>query len=56
VATYLRTENKLMHFRVEAFDECGSIGVGEHSRAIIETARLLSGAERRRAKPAAPAN
>jgi predicted thioesterase len=48
VATYLRTENKLMHFRVEAFDESGPIGMGEHSRAIIDAARLLSGAERRR--------
>jgi predicted thioesterase len=48
VATYLRTEAKLMHFRVEAFDEAGAIGVGEHTRAIIDTARLLSGAERRR--------
>ena len=51
VATYLRTENKLMHFRVEAFDESGSIGTGEHARAIVDAARLLSGAERRR-KPA----
>jgi fluoroacetyl-CoA thioesterase len=56
VATYLRTESKLMHFRVEAFDDAGSIGYGEHSRAIIDTARLLSGAERRRAKPVASTN
>jgi predicted thioesterase len=48
VASYLRTEGKLMHFRVEAFDEAGSIGVGEHARAIIDTARLLTGAEKRR--------
>jgi fluoroacetyl-CoA thioesterase len=48
VATYLRTEAKLMHFRIEAFDEAGSIGVGEHARAVIDTQRLLSGAERRR--------
>jgi predicted thioesterase len=48
VATYLRTEAKLLHFRVEAFDDSGSIGVGEHSRAIIDSARLVSGAERRR--------
>lgn len=47
IATYLRTENKLMHFRVEAFDESGPIGAGEHSRAIIDTARLLTGARRR---------
>lgn len=53
VATYLRTEAKLMHFRVEAFDESGSIGTGEHSRAIIDSARLVKGAEKRR-KPATP--
>jgi fluoroacetyl-CoA thioesterase len=47
-ATYLRTEAKLMHFRVEAFDEGGTIGSGEHARAIVDTGRLLSGAERRR--------
>jgi fluoroacetyl-CoA thioesterase len=55
VATYLRTENKLMHFKVEAFDEAGQIGAGEHSRAIIVAARLLSGAERRR-KPLTHSN
>jgi fluoroacetyl-CoA thioesterase len=48
MATYLRTEAKLMHFQVEAFDEAGSIGSGEHARAIVDTGRLLSGAERRR--------
>jgi fluoroacetyl-CoA thioesterase len=48
VATYLRTEAKLMHFRVEAFDESGPIGAGEHSRAVIDAARLLNGAGRRR--------
>jgi fluoroacetyl-CoA thioesterase len=48
VATYLRTEAKLLHFRVEAFDEAGPIGTGEHSRAIIDTARLVTGAEKRR--------
>ena len=50
VATYLRTEQKLLHFRVEAFDEAGSIGSGEHTRAIIETARLITGAQKRRKK------
>ena len=48
VATYLRTEAKLMHFHVEAFDDAGSIGVGEHARAIVDTDRLLAGAARRR--------
>ena len=52
VASYLRTENKLMHFKVEAFDESGLIGAGEHARAIIDAARLLSGAQRRRAAKA----
>jgi fluoroacetyl-CoA thioesterase len=48
VAIYLRTESKLLHFRVEAFDESGPIGSGEHTRAVIDPARLLTGAERRR--------
>jgi fluoroacetyl-CoA thioesterase len=48
IATYLRTEGRLMIFDVAVFDEAGCIGNGEHGRAIVETARLLSGAERRR--------
>jgi predicted thioesterase len=48
VATYLRTEAKLMHFNVQAFDEAGLIGEGEHMRAVVDTTRLLSGAEKRR--------
>lgn len=47
-AIYLRTEGKLLHFLVEAFDESGAIGAGEHTRAIVNTERLLSGASRRR--------
>ena len=56
VATYLRTENKLMHFRVEAFDESGAIGSGEHARAIIDAARLLSGAAKRRRPATEPSS
>jgi fluoroacetyl-CoA thioesterase len=48
VATYQRTEAKLMHFTVRAFDEAGLIGEGEHTRAVIDAARLLSGAAKRR--------
>jgi fluoroacetyl-CoA thioesterase len=48
VATFLRTEARLMHFTVRAYDEAGLIGEGEHARAIVDTARLLSGAEKRR--------
>ena len=49
VATYLGAEGKLFRFKVEAFDEAGAIGEGEHLRAIIATERLLSGAARRKA-------
>ena len=49
VAIYLGTEGKLYRFKVEAFDEAGAIGEGEHLRAIIATERLLSGAARRKA-------
>jgi len=48
VAAWLRTEARVVYFRVEAFDEAGSIGAGEHARAIVDPARLLSGAQRRR--------
>ena len=41
VATYERNDGKLFIFKVEAFDDAGQIGAGEHSRAIIDTERLL---------------
>jgi len=47
VATYLGPDGKLFRFRVEAFDEAGSIGDGEHVRAIVAIERLLAGAARR---------
>ena len=47
IATYERNDGKLFIFKVEAFDDAGAIGTGEHSRAIIETERLLEGAARR---------
>ena len=50
VARWLRTEGRLVRFTVQAFDEAGLIGEGEHTRAIVDTARLLSGAEKRRGK------
>jgi predicted thioesterase len=49
VATYLGQDGKLFRFKVEAFDEAGPIGAGEHTRAIVTTSRLLAGAEKRRA-------
>jgi predicted thioesterase len=48
VATYLRTEGKLHRFKVEAFDDAGPIGEGEHVRAIVSTERLLAAAAKRK--------
>ena len=48
VATYLRPEGKLYRFSVEAFDDAGPIGGGEHTRAIVATERLLAGAAKRK--------
>ncbi len=48
VAKYLGSEGKLHRFTVEAFDEAGPIGAGEHTRAVINQDRLLAGAERRK--------
>jgi predicted thioesterase len=48
VATYLGSDGKLFRFKVEAFDDAGPIGAGEHTRAIVSTSRLLAGAEKRR--------
>jgi len=47
VATYLGSEGKVFRFKVEAFDDAGPIGDGEHTRAIVTTSRLLAGAAKR---------
>jgi len=46
-ATFLGMENKLFKFKVEAFDPGGKIGEGEHTRAVIDTERLMRGARAR---------
>jgi len=46
-ATFLGMEDKLYKFKVEAFDPGGKIGDGEHTRAIINTERLMRGAQAR---------
>jgi predicted thioesterase len=46
-ATYIGMEGTLYKFRVEAFDPGGKIGEGEHTRAIIDTGRLIQGARSR---------
>ena len=47
VATYLGPDGKLFRFKVEAFDDAGPIGDGEHTRAIVTTSRLMAGAAKR---------
>ena len=47
VATFLGMEGKLYKFKVEAFDPAGKIGDGEHTRAIIDAERLVTGAQKR---------
>lgn len=47
VATFIGMEGKLYKLRVEAFDPAGKIGEGDHTRAIIDEDRLLSGARKR---------
>lgn len=48
VATYIGPEGKLHRFRVEAFDDAGRIGEGQHTRAIIDSDRLVAGAAKRK--------
>jgi fluoroacetyl-CoA thioesterase len=47
VATFIQMEGKLYKFRIEAFDPAGKIGEGEHTRAVVDAERLLSGAKKR---------
>ena len=47
-ARFLAKEGKLYAFEVHASDEAGEIGRGTHHRAIVQTSRLLAGAQRRR--------
>ena len=44
-AVFQGMEGKLYKFSVEASDTGGLIGRGEHTRAIIETDRLIAGAK-----------
>jgi predicted thioesterase len=47
-ARFLGREAKLFLFDVEARDPGGPIGRGRHWRAIVDEARLLAGADKRR--------
>lgn len=46
-AEYLGPEGKLHRFRVEVHDAGGRVGSGTHTRAIVSTQRLISGAKQR---------
>jgi len=48
IATYTDMKGKLYSFDVEVHDEAGLAGKGTHTRAIVETARLLAGAAKRK--------
>lgn len=47
VATFIEMEGKLYKFKIEAFDPAGKIGEGEHTRAVVDSERLLQGAKKR---------
>jgi len=49
VATYLGVDGKTYQFEVEVFDRAGKVASGKHTRAIVETARLVEGARSRMA-------
>ncbi len=51
-ATFTGMEGKLYVFEVRALDVGGEIGAGIHKRAVVSSARLLQGAQRRCANPA----
>lgn len=50
VATFLGLEGKIYQFEVEVFDRAGKVASGKHTRAIVETTRLVEGARSRMTK------
>jgi len=49
VATYVGLEGKIYQFEVEVFDRAGKVANGTHTRAIVDTVRLVDGARSRMA-------
>lgn len=47
-ARFVGRKGKLYLFEVSARDDAGEVGRGTHERAVVDTARLESGAQRRR--------
>jgi len=50
VATFLEPAGKLYLFEMEVFDRAGKVASGRHTRAIVDKARLMDGAQARMAK------
>ncbi len=50
LATYTGLEGKIYQFEVAVFDRAGKVASGRHTRAIVETTRLIEGAGARMAK------
>lgn len=46
-ATFIGMKGSLFEFKLEVTDDAGQVGTGTHTRAIIETDRLLAGAAKR---------
>lgn len=47
IATFTGMKGKLYQFDVEMFDKAGKAGFGTHTRAIVNTSRLVQGAKDR---------
>lgn len=52
VTTFLEPDGKLYLFQVEVFDRAGKVAGGKHTRAIVDSARLMEGARSRMAAKA----
>ncbi|MBM3541514.1 MAG: thioesterase [Alphaproteobacteria bacterium] len=50
VSTFLGMDGKLYRFKVEILDRGGVVGRGTHTRAVVDAARLVEGAQRRMAE------
>ncbi len=47
IATFTGMQGKLYGFNVEMFDKGGKAGFGTHTRAIVDSSRLVKGANQR---------
>lgn len=50
VAKFTEKEGKLFVFEVEVFDRAGKVASGVHTRAIVNTNKIIQGAEKRMAE------